>query len=206
MENNEFQHTWGNISSGIKQKKKEELDEILRVKVREIMYSDQAIFAFSIVVGFGFMLFLGAISFFRRNDLYFVINNILLALFIIYFQIRKIRMIIRLNQTKAELSVKDWLKYRIDILSHWLFDASVYFIMPIGFVLGLLSFNVFMASRPYLEIIQDEKFIFHLFGGFIIGLGAALFSMRMIRIKQISNLNRLKDLYMQINDQDTTSL
>jgi hypothetical protein len=201
MENNELQNIWKNINSGINNtKNKKELDDILRAKVKAIFNEDQYFIAFSFAIGIGFMLFLAAVTILRRDDIYLVINNVLLALLVIYFQIMKIRKFYQLNNYQPNLSVKEWLKHRIDILSKYLYDNTVYFILPVGFILALFSVDVFMASKPFIEVIRDEKLIVGMFAGFVIGLNIAFISVKRIRKRQLGNLKDLENLYEQISD------
>jgi hypothetical protein len=199
MENNELFGAWKNINSGIDVKTKVELNDILKEKVDEIINRDKYILIFSFSIGIGFILFLAAATALRWNDVYYRANNILLCLFVLYFQFRKVQKYFQLNLTNPDLSVKEWMKYRIDILSKWIYDQSVYFMLPFGFVFALMSVNVFIAAKPLVEVIQTESSIVSLFFGFIVGLSVAFMSVNKIRKMQLGNLKSLKDMYNQIS-------
>jgi hypothetical protein len=198
MENNEFHNAWKNIDSGIKASSRDEFERILRSKKREMINDDYYTLAFSSALGVGFLLFLTLITIPRVEDVYFIINNILLAVFILYFQSRKILKYRQLNQDNKVLPVREWVKLRIEILDRWVNDKSAYIALPFGFILGYLSVTVYMSSQRYVEVLSEAGSVAGLIAGFITGLSAAFLSVRAIRKKQMRNLEKLEELLEQM--------
>lgn len=200
MENNELRYSWEKIDSAMKQKTIGEFEEIIRTKAKFFLGDEYYRLAISSAIGLGFILFVALVTAFRWDDVYFRINNVLLVLFIIYYQVRKAQKLYQLNRKQADLSVKEWLKYRIDVLSKWQFDNSVYFTLPAGFTFAFLFITIYLESKPLIDVIHSEKILLRLFLGFLSGLSAAMVSVKLMRKKQLANLNHLKDLYKQFND------
>lgn len=198
MENNDLHSMWKNIDSGINNKSKSEIDKILNTKVKATINELLLIIFSSSVITILFIGFLVIAAIHCSNDLLYIINNSLMGILALAALLQKILSFRALNSNKANLPLKEWLKYRIDLLSGTIYSNTAYYILPLGIILSMLSIRVFFSSKTYIEMISSADSIVGLIFGSIIGLGAAFIGVRKIKKKQSWNLDYLKELYNQI--------
>ena len=146
METTEFQNAWKNIDSEINLKSTDELNFILQTKIRKTMNKFLIIFGIDVIVCAGLLVFLTVTAINRQADVIYLVNISLLglitlsALFISLFSLKK------LQNNKSDLSVKDWLEFRIRLLSGWLSGkySKLYIILvPILIIMINLSIHVY---------------------------------------------------------------
>lgn len=198
MENNELQKIWKTIDSGINQKSKEELNLLLSSKTRQTINKFLVIMSISILVCVGLLIYLTITSLNRQNDLIYLMNNVTLGIVTIISLISGLLSWYKIQNNKYNQPLRNWLEERINLLSKWLtgrFSKLYLFLIPLLYVLTVLSIHVYFENKSFIEVLNTEESIIGLIVGAPIGLFVSYFGARKIRKYQIHNLEFLKDLH-----------
>ncbi len=198
MATDELQNTWKNINAEIIQKSREELNLLLNSATRQTINKFLLILSIGILSGLGLILFLIITSLNRQDDLAYLINNITLGIITTISLISGLMSWYKLQNNKYNQPLKLWLEVRINHLSKLLtgkFNNFYILIIPIIYVLTILSIHVYFENKPYIEVLKTEESIFGLIAGTIIGLSVSFFSAYKIRRYELKNLEFLKKLY-----------
>lgn len=198
MENLELQKIWKTIDNEINPKSKDELSLLLKSKAKQTLNKFIVILSASVLTSVGLIIFLLITALKRQDDLIYLINNAVLGLLMIVSLISGVLSWYKIQNNKFSLPLKDWLSERISLLSRWLtgkFSKLYYFVIPILFVLTVLSIHVYFENKSFIEVLHTEESIIGLIVAAPIGLFVSFFTVREIRRYQIQNLNFLKDLY-----------
>jgi len=200
MENNDIQNIWKTIGTEIQFKSKEELNQLLANKTRKVLNRYIYNFITSAVICLGFSVFLIVTMVNRWDDPLYRLNNLLLCALVIMALISSVWSIVTLENNKLNLPLKEWLRYKIDILSKWIYNKTAFFLIPILFVMTSLSIHVYYENKQFVEVVKTNESVIGLLLGFIIGLTVCYVGLIKIRRGHRSNLEHLKSLYNQIND------
>ncbi len=198
MENLELQKIWKTIDNEINPKSKDELNLLLKSKAKQTLNKFIVILSTSILTSVGLIIFLVMTTLKRQDDLIYIINNALLGLLVIVSLISGVLSWYKIQYNKFSLPLKDWLSARISLLSKWLtgkFSRLYFFVIPILYVLTVLSIHVYFENKSFIEVLNNEESVIGLIVGAPIGLFVSFFAVRKIRRYQLQNLNFLKDLY-----------
>jgi len=198
MENLELQKIWKTIDNEINPKSKDELSLLLKSKAKQTLNKFIIILSTSILTSVGLITFLLITAIKRQSDLLYLINNAVLGLLVIVSLISGILSWYKIRNNKFSLSLKDWLNERISLLSRWLtgkFSKLYLFVIPILYVLTVLSIHVYFENKSFIEVLNTEESFIGLIVGAPIGLFVSFFAVRKIRRYQLKNLNFLKDMY-----------
>jgi len=198
MENIELQKVWKTIDNEINSKSKDELSLLLKSKAKQTLNKFIVILSISITSSVGLIIFLIITSINRQDDLIYIINNATLGLLTIISLFSGFLSWYKIQNSKYNLSLKDWLNERINLLSGWLtgkFSKLYLFVIPILYILTVLSIHVYFENKSFIEVLNTEESIIGLFVGAPIGLFISYFVVRKIRRYQLNNLNFLKYLY-----------
>jgi len=198
MENNELQKIWKTIDTEINQKSKHELDLLLISKTKQTINNFLAIVGISIFVCIGLIIYLAITSFNRQNDLIYLINNVTLGIVTIISLISGLLSWYKLQNSKYNQPLKNWLEEKIDLLSRGLTGrlSKLYmFLIPFLYVLIVLSIHVYFENKSFIDVLNTEESIIGLIVGAPIGLFVSYFGVRKIRKYQLNNLEFLKDLH-----------
>ena len=198
MENNEIQKIWKTIDTEINQKSKHELDLLLISKTKQTINNFLAIVGISIFVCIGLIIYLAITSFNRQNDLIYLINNVTLGIVTIISLISGLLSWYKLQNSKYNQPLKNWLEEKIDLLSRGLTGrlSKLYmFLIPFLYVLIVLSIHVYFENKSFIDVLNTEESIIGLIVGAPIGLFVSYFGVRKIRKYQLNNLEFLKDLH-----------
>lgn len=198
MENLELQKIWKTIDNEINPKSKDELSLLLKSKAKQTLNKFIVILSTSILTSVGLIIFLIITALKRQDDLIYLINNALLGLLVIVSLISGVLSWYKIQNNKFSLPLKDWLSERISLLSKWLtgkFSRLYFFVIPILYVLTVLSIHVYFENKSFIEVLNTEESVIGLIVGAPIGLFVSFFAVRKIRRYQLQNLNFLKDLY-----------
>jgi len=197
MVTTEFQNVWKNIDSEINLKSTDELYVILQTKIRRTMNKFLVTFCIDVIVCVGLLVFLTITAMNRQADIIYMVNNSLLglitlsALFISLFSLKK------LQNNKSDLSVKDWLEFRIRLLSGWLsgkYSKLYVVLIPILIILINTSIHVYFEYKPFLVVMTNMESVYGQIAGFIVALAVSLYAWKKIRKYQLKNLEYLKSL------------
>jgi hypothetical protein len=205
MENAKLQEIWKNIDQHIDEKSDNELNLLLRSKAKEIINKFHIILGASIGISTGVLCFLTIAIMNRSSDLLYIINNIFLGILTLISVGASICSWLKLRNKKYDLSLKEWLKIRIDLLSRWLVGrvSKLYLIVvPILYILSVMSIHVYFEKKSFLEVIKAEESIIGLLVASPIGLFVSFFTIWKIRKYQLNKLLFLKDLYCRLCQKD----
>jgi len=203
MENNELQKIWKTFDGEIEKKSKKDLDIILTSKIKKTINELLIIVAISIIVCVGLIIYLIITSINRMGDLVYIINNSALGIITLVSLISALLTWNKFKATPYEQSLKEWLEVRINILSKWLtgrYSKMYLFLIPILYLLTILSIHVYFENRPFVEVIQSEDSIIGLLVGTIVGLFVSYYLVNKIRKYQLNKLESLKELYKDLSN------
>lgn len=198
MENIELQNIWKTIDNEINPKSKDELSLLLKSKAKQTLNKFIFILSTSILISIGLIIFLLITALKRQDDLIYLTNNALLGILVIVSLTSGVLSWYKIQNNKFSLPLKDWLSERISLLSKWLtgkFSKLYFFVIPILYVLTVLSIHVYFENKSFIEVLHTEESVIGLIVGAPIGLFVSFFVVRKIRRYQLQNLNFLKDLY-----------
>lgn len=201
MENSELQRIWKTIDNEINPKSKDELNLLLKSKAKQTLNKFIVILSTSILTSVGLIIFLLITALKRQNDIIYLINNAVLGLLMIVSLISGVLSWYKLQNNKFSLPLKDWLSERISLLSKWLtgkFSKLCFFVIPILYVLLVLSIHVYFEYKSFIEVLNTEESVIGLIVGAPIGLFVSFFAVRKIRRYQLQNLNFLQDMYARL--------
>jgi hypothetical protein len=201
MENSELQKIWKTIDKEINPKSRDELNLLLKSKAKQTLNKFIVIICTSIVTSVGVIVFLSITAIKRQDDLIYLINNATLGFLSVVSIISGVLSWYKIQNNKFSLSLKDWLNERISLISKWLtgkFSKLYFFLIPLLYVLTVVSIHVYFENKPFIEVINTEESIVGLIIAAPIGLFVSFFTIRKIRKHQLQNLNFLKDLYSRL--------
>lgn len=198
MENNELQKIWKTIDTEINQKTIDELNLLLTSKTKQTINKFLIILSISILISVGLLIFLAITSLNRLNDLIYLINNVTLGIVAIISLVSGLWSWFKIQNNKYNQPLKNWLESRINLLSKWLtgkFSKLYLFLIPVLYVLTVLSIHVYFENKSFIEVLNTEESIIGLLVGAPIGLFVSYFGAGKIRKYQLNNLEFLKDLH-----------
>lgn len=198
MENSELQQIWKTIDNEINYKSKDELNLLLKSKAKQTLNKFLVIIISSITTSIGLIIFLLITSINRQNDLIYLINNSILCVITIISLVFGLYSWHKIQNNKFNLSSREWLNKRINILSKGLtgkFNKLYIFVIPLLYVLTVLSIHVYFENKSFVEVLNSEESVIGLIVAAPIGLFVSFFTVRKIRKFQLKNLQFLKDLY-----------
>ncbi len=198
MENIELQQIWRSFDKEINQKSKAELNLLLTSKAKQTINKFLIVSFISILSSVGFITFLIIASLNRQNDIIYLINNVSVGLISIIGLSSALLSWYKLQNNKLNLSVKNCLELRINLLSKWLtgkYSRLYIILIPLMYVLTVLSIHVYFEYKLFLEVLRTEESVIGLIIGTPIGLFVSYYTVSKIRKYQLYNLEFLKDLY-----------
>jgi len=198
MNEKDLQNIWNKIDSEIEFKSKDDLNQLLNAKVKKSINLYIYHLAFSALTSLGFITYLIITMTNRWNDLLYRLNNLLLTFCTLLALTSSIWSIYNLKNNRSNLPLKEWLKFKIEMLSKRTSNKTVYYLLPFFFILTFLSIHVYYEHSSLIEVIKNKVSIFGLTFGFITGLIVSLVVVIKIRQKQRNNLKYLENLYKQI--------
>jgi len=203
MENNEWKDLRKSIESEITPLSKEELNLMLESKTKQTVNKYIVILGVSVAVSAGLLIYLLITSLNRQDDLFFLLNNALLGILTLGSLISGLWSWYKLQNNLYDLPLKFWLEERIEFLSRWLNRKSAkwsLFLIPVLYVLIVLSVHVYFEHRLFVEVLQTEESLVGLIVGAVVGLTVSFYVFRKIRKYQLDNLEFLRRLYQKLCD------
>jgi hypothetical protein len=201
MENSELQSIWKSFGTDTQQKSIAELNLLLTSKTRQTINKFLAIIGVSIFVCVGLLIWLILTSLNRPNDPIYLTNNTILGVITIVSLVSGLWSWHRLQDNSYHQPLKNWLEARIEQLSKWLtgrFSKLYLFLIPLLYILIILSIHVYFENKPFLEVLHNEESVVGLIVAAPIGLFVSFYSARKIRKYQLQQLNFLKDLHRRL--------
>jgi hypothetical protein len=198
MEDLELQKIWKTFDNEINYKSKDELNLLLKSKAKQTLNKFLIIISTSTITSIGLIIFLLITSINRQSDLIYLINNSILGVITIISLVLGLYSWRKVQKNKFNLSSRDWLKERINILSKGLtgkFNKLYLFVIPLLYVLIVLSIHVYFEHKSFVEVLNTKESVIGLIVAAPIGLFVSFFTVRKIRKYQLKNLQFLKDLY-----------
>ena len=203
MENNEWKDLRKSIESEITPLSKEELNLMLESKTKQTVNKYIVILGVSVAVSAGLLIYLLITSLNRQDDLFFLLNNALLGILTLGSLISGLWSWYKLQNNLYDLPLKFWLEERIEFLSRWLNRKSAkwsLFLIPVLYVLIVLSVHVYFEHRLFVEVLQTEESLVGLIVGAVVGLTVSFYVFRKIRKYPLDNLEFLRRLYQKLCD------
>jgi hypothetical protein len=201
MEIDELQKIWKESDRGIHQKSKDELNLLLTSITRNTINKFLYVMGAGILSGTGLLIFLTYTSLNRLDDPIYLLNNITLGIISLLSIISGLMSWYRIQDKEPNQSLKSWLEVRINHLSKLpkgKFNKLYVIILPIIYVLTILSIHVYFENKPFLDVLRTEESLIGLIIGTLIGLIVSFYAVRRIRTYELTNLKFLKDLYNRL--------
>lgn len=205
MEHNELQLIWRTVDSDMKRKSRDELNLLLTSKAKQVFTEFLILDITAIPVCIGLMVWLVVTTANRLDDRLYVINNILLGSIALFALIYIILEWHRIKRSKMDKPVKEWLETEINLLSKWLtgkYRRVNYYLIPILYVLSVLSIHVYYSGLYFIDVFRSDKFINEDMWGLIIFtpiiFAGLYYSLIKLRKHQMKKLQFLKDLHERL--------
>ena len=201
MENSELQSIWRSLDTDTQQKSIAELNLLLTSKTKQTINKFRAILGVSIFVCVGLLIWLTITSLNRPNGPIYLINNILLGVLTIVSLVSGLWSWYQLQNNSYHQPLKNWLEGKIGQLSKWLtgrFSKLYLFLIPLLYILIVLSIHVYFENKPFLEVLHNEESVIGLIVAAPIGLFVSYWSAGKIRKYQLQQLDFLKDLHRRL--------
>lgn len=203
MENNELQLIWKDAGRELRQKSRDELNLLLANVTRQTINKFLVTIGAGVLAGAGLVIFLCYTSLHRSGDLLYLINNITLGVISLISITAGLASWKRLNNKKTDQPLRSWLEVRISYLSKLVsrkLNRMYIFILPVIYLLTVLSIHVYFENRPFLEVLGTGESLTGMIAGAPIGLFVAFVVSRKIRKNELANLEFLKDLHARLSD------
>lgn len=201
MENFELQEIWKSMDVQTNQKSKDELNLLLKSKAKQTINKYLVIMGISIAVSIGLLIYLVITSLNRQNDVIYLSINITLGIVSLIALLLGLLAWNKIQNNRFNLSLKDWLFERINMLSKSLtgkFSKLYLFLIPFLYILITVSIHVYFENKSFIEVINTEESVIGLLVATPIGLFVSYFAVRKIRKYQLQNLEFLKDLHQRL--------
>ena len=205
MENNELQRIWKDSDRDIHQKSKDELNVLLASITRNTINKFLYIMGAGILSGTGLLIFLTFTSINRLDDPIYLINNLTLGIISLISIVSGLMSWYKMQNKEPNQPLRNWLEVRINHLSKLVkgkFNKLYIVILPIIYVLTVLSIHVYFENKPFLEVLGTGESMVGLIIGTPIGLFVSYFAVRKIRKHELTNLEFLRDLYNRLCNED----
>lgn len=204
METDKLQNIWKNIDSEIKHKTVYEINLSLAARIRLTINKFLTFLIIDIIVCVGVIIFLIITALNRPSDPIYQVNNGIICLITIVSLVVSIVEWISLQKNKYNLPLKEWIEYRIRLLTKWLIGKNnkIYIIiLPFLLLMMNMSIHVYYEHKAFLEVLMDKESITALIVGFVVGLTVSLIAVKKIRNYQMKNLESLEELRSQLSDE-----
>ncbi len=201
MKDEELKTVWGNLGSDKDQVTRGELSDILNRKVKGIKRRFYTVLGISSAVSVVVITLLVKASVDRSSDVLYVWNNVLLGLITLISLVSALYSWYRLGQSRYATSIKESVERDIEMIRTSLYGKFRYahwIVIPLIYVLLLLSINVYFDGRTFIEVMRSGEAVTALISGLIVGLPVSYFVESRIRKYHKSNLKRLEVLYEKI--------
>ncbi|MDA3905866.1 MAG: hypothetical protein PF484_07310 [Bacteroidales bacterium] len=205
MEDDELQKIWKSVDSEINEKSRGELNLLLTSKAKQTLKELIILDIIAIPICVGVMVWLIVSSINRPDDKLYLANNILLGIFILIALVYCIWYWTKFQRNKFNLSTKDWLEERINLLSIWLtgrFRKLEFYLFPLIFILTDFSIHVYYTNLYFKEVFISDKFLEEDMWGMIIFtpilLAGGFYGLIKIRKYHMKRLEFLKDLHSRL--------
>lgn len=196
MKRDELQNIWKKADCKIEIKSQLELNDILEIKMKNIMKKYFFVNYISVFVGLILIVLLVYACIKRSYDQYYLINNIVLCIITSLSVIVGIWSYCKMNNNKMGLPLKDWLRYRIRTIEKAQKRYSLRCILILFIILPYyLSFSVYFMNRPFMDVIYNEQFYISFLIVFCGGSFSALYAIRNMRAYSQKHLDKLRRLY-----------
>jgi hypothetical protein len=201
MENSELQSIWRSFDTDLPRRTKEELNWLLSSKTRQTIRKFVFVLLLSILVCAGLLAFLIYTALHRQDDPFYLANNGLLGVVTLLSLLSGLWSWRKLQWDGFDQPLKVWLEARIVLLTKWLtgrFGKLYLFLIPLLYLLVVLSIHVYFEAKPFLEVLHTEESVVGLLVGAPVGLFVSYWGARAIRRYQMEQLGFLKDLHRRL--------
>lgn len=196
---NDLRNIWTEVEGELIPKSESELNDILLQKSTEVMSRFKWLSGIGISICIGVLTFLVISSVSLRNDVLYLINNALLAFFLVDALVYNIRFIRDLDYTTGGSSnVYTILNEKARKIERALKQKNQILLLPVISLLLLISIHVYFSSGSFIVMFQDEESMWGLSFGFLSGLIVSIYFERKINRKQQKDLKRLRKYLLEM--------
>lgn len=199
METRDLENIWkGSIEKEIQSFSQEELNNMLLSEAKKGLKKFYSIKSNSIILGI-VILFLIIITVGRLDDTYLLINNLFILLSAITGLTLNLYSYSKIMNYDAGQPIKEWLKYRIDVLSNATkrFNAY-YFTFPLFVVLCNIAVLSFWDDLSFIEVVSSSAFPSKMVSYVIASIVAAYFLKRYMQKYYKDAIENLQKVYDEI--------
>ena len=201
MINDELQKIWKNMDTEAVQKSRDEFNLLLKSKARQSLSRYLSLVVFSAGVSIGLVIWVIITSINRKDDSIYLIHNAILLVVPLIALMSVINFWYKLQKNKFDLSLKEWLGYRIKLMTSGQNSKRKYLrivILPLIYFLVTLSIHVYYENKPYLEVLKTEESLIGLAVGSVVGLFVSFYASNKVRKFQGKNIKFLEDMYKRL--------
>lgn len=195
METLDINKIWNEIDGLIGKFDKEQLKSILMKKNRKIFYDFVIMLSVSALSCLGFIIYLVISAFLMYPDMYYMMINLLLILFLTIILISSIRVIKKLNvEITEKVNLHDVVQQRVGILEQTCTQFKYQNLLSVVFlVLFNLSIHLLIQRKPFLEIFFNPVSLLSLAIGLITSITIGLYLSKKIIKHYDGKLQELKN-------------
>ncbi len=201
MKDEELRSVWENIGTESDRFTGVELNNILNSKVKKVKGRFYTVLAISAAVSIIVIALLVKASVDRSSDTIYVLNNVLLGIITLISLISAVYSRYKLSSNSFAVSVKESIEKDIEMITRALYGKFRYVhwvVIPVIYVLVLLSINVYFDGRMFMEVLRSGEAVAALTAGLVTGLPVSYFVESRIRRYHKRNLKQLEVLYEKL--------
>lgn len=199
MKNNNLQSIWkNNIVKETKISSKKELNEIILHHAQKNVHSLYRLTLLACIGG-GFMLFLIIATIYRSEDLGYIINNMVLFVFIMICIFLTFYSYCFMYRYKKEQNLKNWLLFRKNALEKSMRCYCIkYYVFPFVVLGAFISVFIPLEDICFKQILGDIGFLLSAALGISVGILFVFRSLRKRKIEYQERIQYLDNLYQQL--------
>ena len=203
MEKYDLKKLWNSTKQEAAARSKEELVRILDSKAKRTVNRFLLVSAIAGIISSAVIIFLVITALHRKDDIWYVLNNFALGTLTIISLLSALYSWKRLNETKYSLPLKKLLEKNIATISlslkGWHRAVSI-LIIPVLYVLLVMSINVYFSGMSYAGVLSSEESLTALLAGLLVGLPVSFYVENKIHKYHLKNLNEFEKLYEQLRE------
>ncbi len=203
MERDELKELWKNTGDKTPEVSRNKLEQILESKAKSTMNRFLMVFGIAGIISLSVITFVIITALYRKEDILYVINSTVLGILTIASLVSALWSLRRLSETKYSLPLKQLLEKNIKMISRslngWHRAVSI-LIIPVLFILLMMSINVYFSGMSYLDVISSGESVTALIAGLLVGLPISYYVENQFYRYHVKNLNEFKRLYKHLTE------
>jgi Na+/melibiose symporter-like transporter len=192
MKNNELRNIWVEVDGMLTQKSNSELKEILGEKARKTSRKFYVSAIGSIIICAGVLAFLIIALINHSNDVFYVVNNIVAGVIIIFYLIFYARLCNKLSGSKVRDSLYQSIEQNYKLLSRSLKSKADMVFAPFLAFFLLIAIHGAFADYHLVNVTSEQETLWGLLFGILIAIGVSIYVFKSIRAYFTNQLEKLK--------------